>query len=317
MRRQFVLGGLLVFGVLSLSVAAMQQPPRPSADAIKVEKLADNLYVLNALAAGAGGNTSVFITANGVTVVDTKNPGWGQPLLDKIKTLTDKPVTMIVNTHTHGDHVSGNVEFPATIDVVAHENTKTNMASMRPASFVAQPPGGPAPNIFTANQGRNLPKKTFKDQLTIGSGADRIELHYFGPAHTNGDAMVLFPAARVLHMADVFPNKGVPGMDSNNGGTGVGFAATLTKAADFADKANVEKIVNGHNETTTSRAELREYIEYVKEFVSTAQTAKKAGKTTDQFSKEWKTPARFKGYEAMPIALRVKAVADLIYKETK
>jgi glyoxylase-like metal-dependent hydrolase (beta-lactamase superfamily II) len=56
----------------------------------------------------------VFVTANGVVVVDTKNPGWGQPLLEKIKTLTDKPVTMIINTHTHGDHVSGNVEFPAT-----------------------------------------------------------------------------------------------------------------------------------------------------------------------------------------------------------
>jgi glyoxylase-like metal-dependent hydrolase (beta-lactamase superfamily II) len=317
MRRRLVLGSLLVFGVLSLTAAAMQQPPRPSADAIKVEKLSDNLYVLNALAAGAGGNTSVFITATGVTVVDTKNPGWGQPLLDKIKTLTNKPVTMIINTHTHGDHVSGNVQFPATIDVVAQENTKSNMAAMRPPSFVAQPANGPAPNIFAANGNRNLPTKTFKDQMTIGSGADRIELHYFGPAHTNGDAMVLFPAARVLHMADVFPNKGIPGMDANNGGTGVGYAATLTKAADFADKANVEKIVNGHNENTTTRAELREYIEYVKEFVQTVQAAKKAGKTTDQVASEWKTPARFKGYEAMPIALRVKAVADLIYKETK
>jgi glyoxylase-like metal-dependent hydrolase (beta-lactamase superfamily II) len=317
MRRPFVLGGLLVFGALSLSAAAMQQPPRPSADAIKVEKLSDNLYVLNALAGGAGGNTSVLITANGVVVVDTKNPGWGQPLLDKIKTLTDKPVTMIINTHTHGDHVSGNVEFPATVDVVAHENTKSNMAAMRPASFVAQPPSGPPPNIFTANQGRNLPKKTFKDQITIGTGADRIELHYFGPAHTNGDAMVLFPAARVMHMADVFPNKGVPGMDMNNGGTGVGYAATLTRAADFADKNNVEKIVNGHNEATTTRAELREYIEYVKEFVQTVQAGKKAGKTTDQVASEWKTPARFKGYEPMPVTLRVKADAELIYKETK
>src|SRR4051794_15341719 len=164
MKRRLVLGGLLVFGALSLTVAAFQQPPRPSADGIKVEKLSDNLYVLNALAAGGGGNTSVFITTNGVTVVDTKNPGWGQPLLDKIKTLTNKPVTMIINTHTHGDHVSGNVEFPATVDVVAHENTKTNMAAMRPASFVAQPPSGPPPNIFTANKGRNLPKKTFKDE---------------------------------------------------------------------------------------------------------------------------------------------------------
>ena len=88
------------------------QAPKPAASAIKVMKLKDNLFVLNALAGGGGGNTSVFITATGVVVVDTKNPGWGQPLLDVIKTLTAKPVTLIINTHTHGDHVSGNVEFP-------------------------------------------------------------------------------------------------------------------------------------------------------------------------------------------------------------
>src|SRR6185295_2201728 len=213
----------------------------------KVEKLADNLYVLNALAAGGGGNTSIWITATGVVVVDTKNPGWGQPLLN---TITNKPVTTIVNTHTHGDHVSGNVDFPASVDIVVHENTKANMAAMRPASCVAQPAGGPPPNIFTQHNGAGMAKRTFKDTMTIGSGAERIELHYFGRAHTNGDAMVFFPSVRVLHMADVFANKGLPGMDSNNGGTGIGFADTLTKAADFADRNNVEKIVNGHNETT-------------------------------------------------------------------
>jgi len=143
MKRRIVLGTILAVGVLSLTAVAVQQPPKPSANAIKVQKLKDNLYVLNALAAGAGGNTSVFITTNGVVVVDTKNPGWGQPLLDKIKTLTNKPVTMIINTHTHGDHVSGNVEFPATLDVVAQEHTKTNMMDLRPASFVDVPPGGP------------------------------------------------------------------------------------------------------------------------------------------------------------------------------
>ena len=78
MRRRIVLGGVLMAGVLSIAVAAQQQaPPKPSAAAIKVEKLADNLYVLNALAAGGGGNTSIFVTATGVVVVDTKNPGWG------------------------------------------------------------------------------------------------------------------------------------------------------------------------------------------------------------------------------------------------
>src|SRR5207247_6878802 len=270
---------------------------------VEVEKLKDNLFMLK----GGGGNTAVFVTSTGVVVVDTKLPGWGQPILEKIKTITDKPVTTIINTHTHGDHVSGNVEFPATVDVIAQENTKTNMAAMRPASFVATPAGGPAPNIFQQHEGRNLPKRTFKDKMTIGSGADQIDLYYFGRAHTNGDAMVLFPALRVLHIADVFPTKGLPGMDANNGGTGVGYAETLRKAADLADKANVETIVNGHNESTTTRADLREYIEYVREFVKAAQDGKKAGKSVDEVANAWKTPVKYKGYEPTPIPIRVKA----------
>ena len=317
MRRQIVLGGLLAFGALSMTAAALQQPPAPAASAIEVDKLADNLFVLKALTSGGGGNTSVFVTANGVVVVDTKNPGWGRPLLDTIKTITTKPVTMIINTHTHGDHVSGNVEFPATVDVVVHENTKANMSAMRPASFVAQPASGPPPNIFTANKGTGMAKRTFKDSMTIGSGADRIELHYFGRAHTDGDAVVLFPTARVLHMADVFATKGLPGMDANNGGTGVGYADTLTKTADFADKNNVRAIVNGHFATTTTRADLREFIAYVRDFVTFAQDGKRSGKSIDEVAKAWQTPAKYAGYEAMPIPVRVRANVDLIFKETK
>lgn len=316
MRRQFVLGGLLVFGVLSMTAAALQQPAAPAASSIEVDKLADNLFVLKALTAGGGGNTSVFVTATGVVVVDTKNPGWGRPLLEKIRTLTDKPVTMIINTHTHGDHVSGNVEFPATVDVVAHENTKVNMEAMRPASFVAQPAGGPPPNIFTRSSGTGLAKRSFRESMTIGAGAERIELHYFGRAHTNGDAMVLFPAARVLHMADVFPTKGLPGMDANNGGTGVGYADTLAKAADFADRNNVQAIVNGHHATTTTRADLREYIAYVRDFVKAVQDGKRSGKSVDEVAKAWQTPAKYPGYEAMPIPVRVRANVELIFKET-
>src|ERR1044071_1435054 len=265
MKRQLVLGVLVGLGVASIGLSALQQPAGGGQAAaprvVEVEKLKDNLYMMK----GGGGNSAVFIMTDGVTVVDTKNPGWGQPLLEKIKSATDKPIVRIINTHTHGDHVSGNGDFPATVDVVTHENTKKNMAAMRPAAFAAPPAGGPPPNIFTQNNGKGMAKRTFKDKMTIGKGADQVDLYYFGRAHTNGDTFVFFPALKILHAADVFPNKGTPGMDSNNGGSGAEYASTLTKAADFADKNNVEQIVNGHNDTTSTKADIRQYIEFVRD----------------------------------------------------
>ena len=167
-----------------------------------------------------------------MVVVDTKNPGWGKPILDKIRELTDKPVTTIINTHTHGDHVSGNVEFPATVDVVTHENTKANMAKMlAPSGF---PPSTATQTIFETNGGRGLPKRTFTDKMTIGSGNDQIDLRYFGRGHTNGDAWVVFPALKVMHAGDIFSGKNVPLLDAINGGSGVDMPETLSKAADFA-----------------------------------------------------------------------------------
>ena len=116
MKRSVALTALIALGTLSYVVA---QQTGEQAKVVDVEKLRDNLYVLK----GGGGNTTVFVQANGITVVDTKNPGWGAPILAKIKELSPKPVTTIINTHTHYDHVSGNVEFPATVDVVVQENT--------------------------------------------------------------------------------------------------------------------------------------------------------------------------------------------------
>jgi hypothetical protein len=114
----------------------------------------------------------------------------------------------------------------------------------------------------------------------------------------------------------VFATKGLPGMDSNNGGTGVGYANTLTKVADFADKSNVQTIINGHYNSTTTRADLREFIEYMRDFVKAAQDGKKSGQTVDEVAKAWKTPAKYAGYEATPIPVRVRANVELIFKET-
>src|SRR6195256_5579109 len=170
MKRSVVLGMLLAFGALA---AVKAQPPAVDPNApkvIEVEKVKDNLFVLRSPPGGpnGGGNTAVFITAAGVVVVDAKNPGWGTPILNKIKELTPKPVTTLINTHSHADHVSGNVEFPATVDIIAHENSKPNMEQMKTYTGGTQPP----PNVFKESGGKGLPKQTFKDKMTLGSGND-------------------------------------------------------------------------------------------------------------------------------------------------
>lgn len=307
MRRFAVLCGVVGVGLLTMTVAAFQQPPAPPV--VEAEKVKDNLYVMK----GGGGNSAVFIGSDGVTVVDTKNPGWGTPLLEKIKSLTDKPVVRIINTHTHGDHVSGNVEFPASIDIVVQENTKANMEAMRPVTGLNAPP--PGPTIFQKNNGKGLPTRTFKDSMTIGKGADEIELHYYGPAHTGGDTFVLFKALRVMHAGDAFHTRDLPIMDKNNGGSGVEFSSTLAKAAK-AQVGNVDIIINGHNPTTTTVADMRTQSEFVADFVTFVQGAKKAGKTVDDVVATWKTPAKYAGY-ANPQPNRVKADADVIFGETK
>src|SRR5262249_26207132 len=194
-----VLGALVAVGALLTAAGAAQQIP--SAASIQVDKIRDNLYVLR----GGGGNTAAFITAQGVTLVDAKLPGWGKPILEKLKEITEKPVTMIIQTHTHFDHLRGNVEFPATVDAVTHENTANLMREMRPCT------GGPEqPNVFKEKNGLGLPNRTFKDRMTLGNGDERIELYYFGRAHTGGDAWVVFPALRAMHSGDAFAIKNLP-----------------------------------------------------------------------------------------------------------
>jgi glyoxylase-like metal-dependent hydrolase (beta-lactamase superfamily II) len=308
MKRQIVLGGLCIAGALAATVAAMQAPApagQPAPRVVEVDKLRDNLYVMR----GGGGNSAVFVTAAGVVVVDTKNPGWGQPLLDKIKTVTDRPVTMIINTHTHGDHVSGNVEFPATVEVVTHENTAKNMEAMRPATGITPAPGSPV-NIFKENAGRGLPKKTFKDTMALGSGNDRIELYYYGRGHTDGDAFVVFPALRVMHAGDIFSGKNIPLLDANNGGSGLDIGRTLACAA---DTRNVDQIITGHSAVMTV-ADLREYAAFNNEFAAAVQSAKKAGRTVDEVAGSWTIPAKYVGYAA-PQPARLRANVQVVWDE--
>ena len=294
MRRGMVLCMLLCLGALA---AVKAQSPSPSAPiVIEVEKVKDNLWVLR----GGGGNTAVFATAGGVVVVDAKNPGWGQPILDKIKTLTDKPVITLINTHTHGDHVSGNVAFPATVEIVTQENTKANMEKMP---------------IFKETAGKGLPAKTFKDKMTLGKGADQIDLYYFGPGHTNGDAWVAFPAHRIVHAGDLFARKELPFVDAGNGGSVLHYPETLRKA--HGGIKNVDTIINGHSPAQTTWADLKEFADFNQDFLTFAQEQLKAGKTAEQGAAEWKLPEKYKGYSATARPDRLIGRFETLAAETK
>ena len=319
-RRGMVLGTLVAIGGLTVAVRAYQQPA-PGTEKPKVveaQKLDERLYMLTG--AGGGGNTAVFITATGVVVVDTKNPDWGKPILDKIKEITSKPVTTIINTHSHGDHVSGNVEFPATVEIIVQDNTKANMDRMA-SGIVTTPPGLPPPaagappprNVFKEQPGKGLPKRTFKDPLTVGKGPDQLDLYYFGRGHTNGDAWIVFPALRVMHAGDIFSGKNLPLLDTNNGGTGLEIGDTLAKA--HAGVKNVDRIITGHS-TVMTMADLAEYAQFNKDFLAAVQAAKKAGQTTDDIIKAWKIPAKYTGY-AEPAPTRLRANVESIYKDVK
>src|SRR5215475_11245494 len=310
MRRSIVLCMLLALSALSIIVTAQQgggggqQAPK----VVEVEKLKDNLWVLKGN--GGGGNTAVFVTSTGVVVVDAKNPGWGQPILNKIKELTNKPVTTLINTHTHGDHVSGNVEFPAEVDIIVQENTKTNMMKMIPNSTAADQTV-PAQTIFQLNGGKGLPKRTFKDKMKLFNGPDEVDLYYFGRGHTNGDAWVVFPAQRTVHAGDIFSGKNLPLLDANNGGSAALIADSLEKGLNTLK--NVDTIITGHS-TQMTTADLKQYIEFNREFFNDVRTAKKAGKSIDDIAASWKMPEKYKGYAAVD-ANRLKNNVRLAYTE--
>ena len=219
--RRIVLIMLLWVGGLAVAVAAYQQQPRSKGSAI--EKVKDNLYYIrggdpNDAATFAGSNVIVFVTDAGVVLVDSMYPGHGREILDKVRSVTPKPVTMLINTHAHGDHTGSNTEFPATIDVLAHENAK---------AALSRPCDPTRPPCFIGDNAKFLPRKTFKDRMSLLSGRDQIDLYYFGRGHTNGDAWIVFPALGTMATGDMFSRKlHPPPISTGYGGSAVEFAET-------------------------------------------------------------------------------------------
>jgi cyclase len=287
MRRGLVLGTLIGVGALSLAVAAQGPPAAPTKaalEATKIEKVKDNLFIITGSGAAnqdafSGGNTAVFIGSDGVTLVDTKLPNWGPTILERVKSVTNKPVVRIINTHTHGDHTGSNPALMGPkVESVVQENTKTNMTRM---------------TEFMGENAKFLPNKTYTNKLTVGSGKDAIDLYYFGRGHTNGDSFVVFRALRTMHVGDFFAWKALPYVDPMNGGSVVEQPKTLARLV--ATVKNVDTIINGHIPVGTWN-DLKEYAQFTADFVAYAEASLKAGKSAAEAGKEFKVDPKYKGY---------------------
>ena len=305
MQRAIVLSTLVIVG--GLTAAAFQAPaptgPTPaSLAATKIEHVKDNLYMITGSTttpreAFSGGNTGVFITDTGVVVVDTKLANWGQVILDRIKTVTNKPVVLIINTHTHGDHTGSNEFFGAGVESIVQENTKANMERM---------------DAFKGDKAKFLPKKTYKDKITVGAGKDAIDLYHFGPGHTNGDTFVVYRALRVMQAGDMFPWKDAPFIDRNNGGSGREWPKTIDKV--LKNVNGVDQVIGGH-QPLASWKDLETFQRYTADLFATTEAAMKSGKTVDEAVKSMNWGAKYAGYESTRLQAAVQAIYDELGKK--
>jgi glyoxylase-like metal-dependent hydrolase (beta-lactamase superfamily II) len=249
MKRSTLLASIVLAGLAVAGVAAQRGPRIPPTGAIKPVR--GNLYVIP----GAGGNTTVFVTGSGVVLVDTKLANNGEAILSQVKTVTDKPVSMIINTHVHPDHNGSNDYFKTarpTVEVVTHANTG---------------------KWVDANQRSNpamKPDRMFTDRATLGTGPDRIDLYWFGAGHTNGDAFVVFPELRAMAAGDIFAWKMAPLIDPATGGSVIALPDTLEKAVKGI--RNVDTVIEGHGDVNTW-AGFRDYAAFNRALL----TAAKAG----------------------------------------
>ena len=190
---------------LGIWVAYTQTPQQPVS--LTVEKIKDDLFVI----IGDGGNVAAYVTDEGVILVDDKFERDNAEILAKMKTFTDKPVKYVLNTHQHGDHTGGNAKMLASnAEILIQKNARANMVA------------GKMPGI---------PRIAYGDETQVVLGGKEVDGHYFGRGHTNGDAMIYFPAAKVLHTGDLFTVANPPA------GSTVAFA--ISPLIDYSAKGSL------------------------------------------------------------------------------
>jgi len=249
---------------LAQAPAAPAAPAQPdfSAVQIKVHQVAGNFYYLE----GQGGNVGVLVGDDGVLMIDDQFAPLTEKLVTAVKTISKKPIKMLVNTHVHGDHTGGNENIGKMgVEIIAHDNVRSRLVK-----GVNGAPPSPAVG---------LPVVTFGDGIGLHYDGEDLEVGKLPPAHTDGDSYIKLTKADVIHVGDVFRTVGYPIVDGPNGGTVKGTLAALQKIIDMAGPNT--KILPGHG-VVVSRDQIASFRDAVAEAQNRVSALIKQGMTLPQ-----------------------------------
>jgi cyclase len=219
--------GLLGFCFLWIAYTQTQS----ASDPVAIQQLKDDLYVIEGTSNGSGdaGNVTIYVTDEGVILVDDRFDRDYRDILAKVKTVTAQPLKYIVNTHHHGDHTGGNASFLVSTEIVAHANARKHMVDSKM----------PGP-----------PRLVFTKEASVFLGGKEVRAIYTGRGHTDGDIAVYFPARRTVSLGDLMAGtRGVtnPVVDYSSGGSLDAWPSTLDEVL----RLDVDTVIPGHGAVTT------------------------------------------------------------------
>jgi len=280
MRRIVVLGACAVAFILQASWAVYTQTPKPPG-ALRTERVRGDLYMVS----GEGGNVALYATSEGVVLVDDMFDRNHADILAQIKSVTDKPLRYVINTHQHDDHAGGDLKMLPIAEVIAHRNVRANLADLK-RPYYEDTPGTPI----------GLPRITFSNELAVNLGGKEVQAHYFGRGHTSGDAVIFFPEVKVIHTGDLFlaPRAGGrAGAPARERPPGVPIYVDYVQGGSFLDwskamdemlKLDFDTVIPGHGPVST-RADVMKFKADLETMRTRLVGLIKGGKTKAELAK--------------------------------
>lgn len=248
---------------------AQQQEAKP----VRLNKISENLYeILD----GRGARGGAYIGDNGVLMIDAKQDETSvKQTLEEIGKITQKPVKYLVNTHSDGDHVTGNQFFPISTIFISHENCRKEF-------FLPKRDGSPSDWNKSELQ-PYIPFITFKNEMDIYLGSKKVEVWYFGIGHTSGDAVIYIPEEKTAFLGDQIFVTRPQLIHVNKGGNSFEHVKTLTK---MLQTLNADKFCSGHNDIL-NRMEVQKHIEDIQNLQLKIKSLIDSNKSLEEIKNEF------------------------------